>query len=150
MNRFLMFVGVSAVVGTLYVATASGSQRSSVPTAKQFAALKKKVTGLKKEIDQVNKTEKQVISFLTCYSVGVVPVTQRGDPKGTWGYQYNAYSGGAVKPQTALDVAATSPQALLQAVDPKCLIAATITFGSGHHLPSTLSRHLALLPERMP
>jgi len=99
MKRFLMLVGVFAVVGTPYVAAASGSQQSSVPTAKQFAALKKKVAGL----------------------------------------------------QTALDVAASSPQALLQAVDPKCLIAATITFASGHHLPRTGGGgHLGLLPERMP
>jgi hypothetical protein len=151
MKRFLMFVGVSAVVGSLYVAAASGSQHTRVPTAKQFAALKKKVTGLQKEVGQISKAEKQVISFLTCYtSVGVLPVTERGDPKGAWGYQYNSSAGGVVKPQTALDVATTNPQALLQAVDPKCLVAATIIFAN-HRRPGTRGGGpLALLPEHMP
>ena len=127
MKRFLMLVAVAAVAGAMYVAASPASQQSKGPTLKQFNALKKQVATLSKEIKTVVKPEADAAVGIIglCYldisgntaTFKVMPVSQRG-VAGT-GYLFGA-SGSPGTATTALDVAASSPQAYLQEVDPSC------------------------------
>lgn len=101
MKRFLIVLLVAAVAGATYAATAPGGQASG-PTAAQFRALKKEVTGLRKQLGDVKHLLRDCMS-------SSAPITRRGDwqtPAGpTYGYSYSDHAGGASAPETALDVA---------------------------------------------
>jgi hypothetical protein len=123
MKRFLMLVGVAAVAGAMYVAAASGSQQSRGPTARQFAALKKEVGGLKKQLKQVKAIAIDADSFIGQCLIqgGAAPVSQFGDAQSqTFGYHYN--DGTTESYRTALDLdMGANPQGYLQGVDPSCV-----------------------------
>jgi hypothetical protein len=124
MKRFLMLVAVAAVAGAMYVAAASGSQQSRRgPTAKQFAALKKEVGGLKKQLTQVKAIAVDADSFIAQCLIqgGAAPVSQFGDAQGqTYGYHYNDGTNEGYRTALDLDTSA-NPQGYLQGVDPSCL-----------------------------
>jgi hypothetical protein len=62
-----MLVGVAAVAGAMYVAAASGSQRSTGPTAKQFKALRTQVTVLSKKLKATqNDLDGLTTAYLHC------------------------------------------------------------------------------------
>jgi hypothetical protein len=98
MKRFLMFVGVAAVAGAMYVAAASGSQQSSGPTAKQFKALKTQVAALSKKL-KTTQTDLNTLAFayVHCSLPSMLTIDQRS------GYQNGAGT------TTALDVGNINP-----------------------------------------
>ena len=132
MKRFLMLVAVAAVAGAIYVAAAPGSQEAAPgPTAKQFAALKRQEASLSKSLKALKKDEGKVksaagdaVGFIAdCFvKAGFVPVSQFGDTSDTYGFVYQAAPSGAMTNRTALDLDASStPQILLQSIDPSCV-----------------------------
>lgn len=144
MKRFLLLVGVAAVAGAMYVAAAPGSRQSTAPTAAQFAALKKQVALLNRKLTALTKDEKVVKTaagnaagfiancFLTT-NAGVAPVTQFGDPNGTFGFAFTATVGAAPANRTALDIdAGATPQGYLQGVDPSCVSSSAASAAQMH------------------
>jgi hypothetical protein len=120
MKRFLVLVAVATVAGAMYVAAAPGSQRSTVPTTKQFAALKKQVAVLSKKLKALKTDEAKVKTLavaegqlLLACAKSAIPIDQFGDSVNqTQGYRY-APAGKAAPTTsdvltTALDVAATT------------------------------------------
>jgi hypothetical protein len=106
MKRFLMLVGVAAVAGAMYVAAASGSQRSAGPTAKQFAALKKQVAALqKKEKATDNLANDTAIALVHCVLHGSQGLLQWGDASGahSYGFTYTPPNSNTSTMQSALD-----------------------------------------------
>ena len=154
MKRFLMLVAVAAVAGAMYVAAAPGSQQAAPPTAAQFAALKKQVASLNKTLKALKKEETQVktaavdaAGFISdCFvKGGVVPVSQFGDPNGTFGFEYTP-DGTTQTKRTGLDVdGSTAPQGFIQAVDSSC-----VSSGGSAAASSALraSGHLQVRAER--
>ena len=104
MKRFLMLAAVAAVAGAMYVAAASGSQRSAGPTAKQFNALKRQVAALAKKEKTTNQhVNDLLIAYVHCSLHSEIGLSQRGDPLGSFGYSFtpqNAQAGFS----TALDL----------------------------------------------
>jgi hypothetical protein len=97
MKRFLMLVAVAAVAGAMYVAAAPGSRQARPASAKQFAALKRKVATLSKILKTLKKDESAVktvaadeaVVIGACMAVAV-PIDQFGDAAGqTQGYHYS-------------------------------------------------------------
>lgn len=127
MKRFLMLVGVGVVAAAMYVAASPASQQSKGPTAKQFAALKKQVATLSKELKTVVKPEADLSAsyILTCLSsvsagsitIHAMPVSQRGSS--TSGYLFGTTLSST--PTTALDIDTAAPTDVLQEFDPSCL-----------------------------
>ena len=125
MKRFLMLVGVAAVAAAMYVAASPASQQSRGPTARQFNALKKQVATLSKNLKATKTEADAVVSFivgcLTSTNAGALPVSDFGDPQGTFGYWYTD-NGTDYFNTTALDVDTSStPGVFLQLVDPSCV-----------------------------
>lgn len=126
MKRFLMLVGVAVVAGAMYVAASPASQQSRGPTLKQFNALKKQVATLTKTLKTVKGEADAAVTIIGgCYlkdngngtvSFEAMPVSQFGDSSS--GFLFG--TSGTSTPRTALDVAASSPQAYLQEIDPQC------------------------------
>jgi hypothetical protein len=149
MKRFLILVGVAVVAAAMYVAAGSASRRSVGPTAKQFAALKKQVASLSKQLKTVKAEAADADGFvescLVSNNSGVLPINEFGDPAGTFGYQY--FDGSAIVDTTALDVDLSSPfqGVYLQGVDPAC-----ISTAAKHRLarPGAGRLHLSLRAER--
>ena len=149
MKRFLMLVAVAAIAGAMYVAAAPGSQQAAGPTARQFTALKKQVASLSKKLKALKADETKVKSVAVdadgfvvgcLLKAGVVPVSQFGDPSGTYGFDYNL--NGVVTHRTAIDVDPSSaPGAFLQAVDSGCVNSSAAAMHSS-------SSHLAVRAER--
>jgi hypothetical protein len=120
MKRFLMLTAVAAVAGVMYVAAATGSRQATPPTAKQFAALKKRVVGLSKSLKALKTDEGKVktlavaeAQLLVACASQTVPIDQFGDATGqTQGYHYSqtppATSTASDTFATALDAAATT------------------------------------------
>jgi len=127
MKRFLLLVGVAAVAAAMYVAASPASQQSRGPTLKQFNALKKQVATLNKKLKAVTSEADAAVGIIgTCYlhqnsdgTVGftVMPVSQVGNT--TTGYLFGTGTT-ATSDRSALDIAASSPQAYLQEVAPEC------------------------------
>ena len=116
MNRFLTVLAVAALAGVVYVAAAPGSQTAG-PTAAQFKALKKQVTGLKKEVKGVEGLAIAEAFLLTDCMKYSIPIDQFGDNSvgSTFGYSYADpdIDGGTPFLTTALDVTASDdPNAL--------------------------------------
>ena len=119
MKRFLVLVGVAVVAAAMYVAAAPGSQQTSGPTAKQFAALKKQVTTLSKSLKTVSTLAKAEATLLGACDQVAVPIDQFGDGVNaapTEGYEYSPTStpnGLDTFLTTALDVSDSSDQGAL-------------------------------------
>jgi hypothetical protein len=134
MKRVLMLVGVAVVAGAMYVAAAPGSRQATGPTARQFAALKKRVAGLNKKLKVLTKDETNVKKLavevggfvVACYlsdTAGFKGVTRYGDAaSSTYGFVYQPTAGVSTTGlRTALDFdTSAAPQVYLQAVDPTC------------------------------
>jgi hypothetical protein len=141
MKRFLMLVAVAAVAGAMYVAAAPGSQQAAPPTAAQFAALKKQVASLNKSLKALKKDEKQAktaavdaAGFISSCFVNVVPVSEFGDPNGTFGFQFVASPGATATSRTALDAdGSATPQGFLQAVDSSCVTSGSSAGSAAAH-----------------
>ena len=127
MKRLWMFVGVAVVAAAMYVAASPASQQSKGPTAKQFAALKKQVASLTKELKTVKPEADISASYiLTCLSsvsgssltINAMPVSQRGS--NTSGYLFGTTAASST-PTTALDINTAAPTDVLQEFDPSCL-----------------------------
>jgi len=144
MKRFLMLVGVAAVAAAMYVAASPASQQAKGPTERQFLALQKKVTALSKTLKAVKSNADDAYGFLAaCFASpnsGALPVSEFGDPQGTFGYSYTD-DGTTFFDTTALDIdPGASPGGYLQVVDPSCVAAgglrhATTRKGNGRLLP---------------
>ena len=136
MKRFLMLVGVAAVAAAMYVAASPASQQSRGPTLKQFNALKKQVTTLNKKLKAVTSEADAAVGIIgACYlhqnSDGTVgfnfmPVSQFGNSSS--GFLFG--TSGTNAPRSALDVAASSPQAYLQEMDPQCATVSALRHGA--------------------
>ncbi len=125
MKRFLMLVGVAAVAAAMYVAASPASQQSRGPTARQFNALKREVATLSKNLKATKTEADAVVSFiqgcLISTNAGALPVSDFGDPQGTFGYWYTD-NGTDYFNTTALDIDTSStPGGFLQLVDPSCV-----------------------------
>jgi hypothetical protein len=112
MKRLLALVATAGLAVGLYAATAGGSQQAVTPG--QFAALKKQVTKLQKDV----KTLTTVVTG--CLLQQAVPVADFGGTE-TEGYQYKK-SDGTVITTSALDVTGTgvTPQAWLLGTPTEC------------------------------
>lgn len=107
-----MVLALVVVAGAVYVAASPGAQEAG-PTAKQFAALKKTVTKLQKQVKTAENNANTALGFvLECVAKNPVAVDSVGSS--TDGYLFGAPDGGAsATATTALNLAATtetSPQ----------------------------------------
>jgi len=105
MKRFLMVLAVAAVGAVTYVAAAPGSPQSAGPTARQFAALKKQVLTLQKQVKTAKNEAEAGLGLITlCIMHKPVGIDQVGTS--TSGYLFGP-------PQTApTAVTATAGSAL--------------------------------------
>jgi hypothetical protein len=113
MKRFLVLIATAGLAIGLYAASAPGGQQSVTPA--QFAALKKQVTKLQKDM-------KNVKAFLgTCLKVAAV--TEFGDGAST-GFHYKQPDGSEIL-TSALDLSAQGeqPSLFMAAIDPQCVSA---------------------------
>jgi len=151
MKRFWMLVGVAVVAGAMYVAAAPGSRQATGPTARQFAALKKQVASLSKNLKALKKDEAQVklgasaaVDYIgaclldTNANVVSLPVNQFGTASS--GFLFGAStSDPSTIPRSALDIDLSgSPKAYLQEVNSTCATSAA----------PAMPRSLKLLVER--
>ena len=84
-----MLAGVAAVAGAMYVATASGSQQSRGPAAKQFKALKTQVATLSKKLKTTqNDLDSLAVAYVHCSLPSEIGVAQKGGS--TFGYSFTA------------------------------------------------------------
>jgi hypothetical protein len=111
MKRLLVLVATAGLAVALYAATAGGGQQAVTPG--QFAALKKTVTKLQKDV----KTLNSVIG--DCLFVQAIPVADFGTA--SEGYVY-ARSDGSVIITSALDIttANETPQFFLVGTNTQC------------------------------
>lgn len=134
MNRFVALLAVAIVAGAMYVAAAPGSRQAAGPTAKQFAALKKQVTKLEKQVKSA-KTEATAVAavMLQCLLHQTVGVSQNGDPGGTYGYSYTA--NGTTTLTTALDLNSSAPAYTLLTLntDPSLGCSSLVGLGGAQH-----------------
>jgi hypothetical protein len=123
MKRFLALVVTALVAVGLYAATAGGTQQSVTPA--QFAALKKQVTKLQKDVSDLK-------SFRSC--IGFAPIVQFGTD--TAGYHYKQPDGSEIL-TTALDLAGSgeTPDGYFATVDQSCVTSlhAAAFHGSAQH-----------------
>jgi hypothetical protein len=105
MKRFLIAFAVAGVAAVMYIATASGGGLQAGPTAQQFAALKKQVGRLQKQVTTAKKEAEAGLGIMgLCIMHGPVGVDQVGTS--TSGYLFGP-------PQTAPNaVTATASSAL--------------------------------------
>ena len=111
MTRLLMLLGVAAVAGAMYVATASGSQQSAGPTVtvKQFKALKKQVATLKATVKVLKTAVIADTGVLVACDAHAVPIGQFGDAQnGAYGYHYLQPDGTTEIVTSALDISSAS------------------------------------------
>lgn len=146
MRSFLMMAGVAAVAGAMYVATASGSQQSRGPTAKQFKALKTQVATLSKKLKTTqNDLDSLAVAYVHCSLPSEIGVAQKGGS--TFGYSFTA--GGNTFYTAALDLADSTPVSPVNweltpfnAADPACqsLVGAAAL---RHHAASVIGQKFA-------
>jgi len=109
MTRLLMLLGVAAVAGAMYVATASGSQQSAGVTAKQFKALKQQVATLKATVKVLKNAVIADTGVLVACDAHAVPINQFGDAEnGAYGYHYLQPDGTTEIVTSALDISSAS------------------------------------------
>lgn len=129
MKRFAGVLAVVAVAAAVYVAMASGGQHAG-PTAKQFAALKKQVAKLQKQVKAADNDALGVGAFvLECLANGPVAVDSVGSA--TDGYLFGppqvAGTAEATTATTALNLAPSTESApqyrvlVVNASQPSCL-----------------------------
>lgn len=109
MKRFLALVVTALLAVGLYAATAGGTQQAVTPA--QFAALKKQVTKLQKDVGSLKL-------FANC--VGYTPVIEFGSDAA--GYHYKQPDGSEIL-TSALDVASSgeTPDAYFATIDQTCV-----------------------------
>jgi hypothetical protein len=111
MRRFVGALALVAVAGAIYVAAAPGAQQAG-PTAKQFAALKKTVTKLQKQVKAATNDANGALGLvLVCVMHQPVAVDAVGSS--TDGYLFGAPGVTPEEATTALNLAAAteaSPQ----------------------------------------
>ena len=112
MKRLLVLVATAGLAVGLYAATAGGGQQAVTPA--QFAALKKSVVSLQKQV----KTLNAVVG--SCLFIQAIPVARYGGT--TEGYVYAKADGSAAFVTTALDVVAQgdTPQAFAVGTSSDC------------------------------
>jgi len=112
MKRLLVLVATAGLAVGLYATAAGGGQQAVTPG--QFAALKKTVTSLQKQV----KTLNTVVG--SCLFIQAIPVARYGNT--TEGYVYAKADGSAAFLTTALDVVATgdTPQAFAVGTSSDC------------------------------
>jgi hypothetical protein len=112
MKRLLVLVATAGLAVGLYAATAGGGQQAVTPG--QFAALKKTVTSLQKQV----KTLNTVVG--SCLFIQAIPVVRYGGD--TEGYVYSKADFSAGFVTTALDLPAQgdSPQAYAVGTSSDC------------------------------
>jgi hypothetical protein len=127
MKRFLALIAAAGLAVGLYAAAAPGGQQSVTPA--QFAALKKQVTKLQKDM-------KNVKGALDCFTVA--GASEFGDNT-TAGYHYKQPDGTEAL-VTALDLTAQGeqPQIYLATIDSQCIQANGLRFA---HVAGTHLRH---------
>lgn len=123
MKRLLALVLTALVAVGLYAATAGGTQQSVTPA--QFAALKKQVTKLQKQVGDL-KGKVDCLGFAAVISFGT----------DTAGYHYKQPDGSEIL-TSALDFASQgeTPDAYLATIDQQCISAlrAASFHGSARH-----------------
>jgi len=144
MKRFMFVLALVAVAGATYVATAAPSSQTAGPTNAQFQALKTQVSALKTKVTSLSNTVATDTDFIArcLVAAGTFPVSQYGDPSGTFGYSFsndgftNFYT-------TGLDVTGSGDTvgAYIQTVAPGCT-----TGGGGLRRNGTLAEHRTVLP----
>jgi len=111
MKRFVGVFALVVVAGAVYVATSSGAQHAG-PTAKQFAALKKQVTKLQKQVKTATTDADTALGFvLECVAHQPVAVDSVGTS--TDGYLFGAPGTTPEEATTGLNLAPSteaSPQ----------------------------------------
>lgn len=125
MMRLLMLVGVAAVAAAMYVAASPASQQGSFASQKEVAALKKQVASLSKSLKATKKAANFAAGFIADCVVSqnsaVFPVTEFGDPQGTFGYHFLESNSSEIT-TSALDFdGGSSPDALFLSIDPQCV-----------------------------
>ncbi len=134
MKKFLLLVAVAAVAGAMYVTAAPAGRTAAGPTARQFAALKKQVAKLQKQVKQANEGVTvlgDIMGF--CMLHQTVGIAQNGDPSGVFGYRYRD-SLGAGTLTTALDLSSTPTYTLLTLnPDPQLDCASLVGLGGLKH-----------------
>jgi hypothetical protein len=113
MKRLLVLVATAGLAVGLYAATAGGGQQAVTPG--QFAALKKSVASLQKQV----KTLNTVVS--SCLFIQAIPVAQYGNNQSE-GYVYAKTDGSQPFLTTALDVVnqGDTPQAYAVGTSSDC------------------------------
>ena len=113
MKRLLVLVATAGLAVGLYATTAGGGQQAVTPG--QFAALKKTVTSLQKQV----KTLNSVVG--SCLFIQAIPVARYGANDGTQGYLYGR-TDGSIVPTTAIDVTSQgeTPQAWIVGTSTDC------------------------------
>jgi len=107
LTLLLALVGVAAVAGAMYAASASGSPQSAGSTAKQIAALKKQVAALSKKVATAqNDVNAVAVVYAHCSLHSEIGITQRGDQNmsPTWGYSFTYTAGGPSSFARGLDL----------------------------------------------
>lgn len=127
MKRLFVVAAVALAAVVLYAATAPAGQQAVTPG--QFAALSKKVTKLRKDVDALGTV------LVDCVMHRASPVKEYGGLTDE-GYQYH-FPDGRIGFETALDLApATDASAeWFLSVDPTC---ASVINGGGRTLTSIL------------
>jgi hypothetical protein len=110
MKRLLALVALAGLAVALYAATATGGQQAVTP--KQFAALKKQVTTMQKDVN--------VLKGFVANCIGVIGVTRFGGTSA--GYHYKQPDGSEIL-TSALDVSDQGETAsgLLATIDQQCV-----------------------------
>ena len=109
MKRFLALVATALLAVGLYAATAGGTQQAVTPA--QFAALKKQVSKLQKDVNNLK-------AFANC--VGYAPVAEFGTD--AFGYHFKQPDGSEIF-TSALDIAAPgeTPDGYFATIDQQCI-----------------------------
>ena len=112
MKRLLVLVATAGLAVALYAATAGGGQQAVTPG--QFAALKKTVVSLQKQVKTLNTVVGQ------CLFIQAIPVTRYGGSTEGYVYAKSDFSAGFVT--TALDLPAQgdTPQAFAVGTSSDC------------------------------
>ena len=112
MKRFLALVVAALLAVGLYAATAGGTEQAVTPA--QFAALKKQVAKLQKDVT--------TLKGFVGNCLGYAPVIQFGGDSDTVGYRFKQPDGSEIL-TSALDVAGQgeTPEGYFATIDQQCI-----------------------------
>lgn len=147
MKRFLAVLAILAIGSVVYVATAPAGQKAAGPTAAQFAALKKQVTKLQKQVKSAQSDTDALAGFvLACMAHQPVAIDRVGSS--TSGYLFGAPGTppASATATTALDLAPSTEAApqyrvfVVNTSDSSCVSIINSALGHGAlHQMSALS-----------